>query len=267
MTLAVTRRRMSREDLAARLSSEGIDTEATRIAPHGLIVTRGRALDSAAFREGLCVVQDEASQIIPELVQATPRSRVLDACASPGGKTLALAAQASEAIVIATDVRGRRIEILAQTMRRCDVRNVRIVRVDESGVLPFADSAFDRVLVDAPCSGLGTVRRDPDIKWRRAPEDLPGLQRRQIELLHRVSRVVAAGGRLIYSTCSSEPEENEDVVANFLGGASDFTRVPLTRLPSLPEEIADLATPAGYLRTTPRDGLEAFFGAVLERRL
>ena len=267
VTLATNRLRVDRVELARRLLAEGVETTPTRVAPFGLIVTRGRAAQSAAFRDGLCLVQDEASQLVPELVQAPPRARVLDACASPGGKTLALAAQAPGGLVVATDVRGRRIEILADTIRRTGAAHVRIVRAGEEGALPFEDAVFDRVLVDAPCSGLGTVRRDPDIKWRRTPEDLMTFAAQQVRLLRRVGRLVAAGGRLIYSTCSSEPEENEEVVAAFLDEAADFDRVPLTRLAALAGDIADMSTSDGYLRTTPHDGLEAFFGAVLERRL
>jgi 16S rRNA (cytosine967-C5)-methyltransferase len=121
--------------------------------------------------------------------------------------------------------------------------------------------------VDAPCSGLGTVRRDPDIKWRRTPDDLPAFAAEQVRLLRRVAPLIAVGGRLIYSTCSSEPEENEEVVAAFLREASNFVRMPLPHLAAVAADIADMATSDGYLRTTPHDGLEAFFGAVLERRL
>jgi 16S rRNA (cytosine967-C5)-methyltransferase len=267
VTVAANRLRIDRVALARRLLADGIETQPTRVAPYGLTVTRGRVAESSSFRAGLCLVQDEASQIVPELVQASPRSRVLDACASPGGKTLVLAAQAADGLVVGTDVRGKRIEILAETVRRTEAARVRIVRVGEDGALPFAPAVFDRVLVDAPCSGLGTVRRDPDIKWRRTPGDLPVFAAEQVRLLRRVAPLIAPGGRLIYSTCSSEPEENEEVVATFLADATNFGSIPLTQLSALPANIADMATSDGYLRTTPHDGLEAFFGAVLERRL
>lgn len=267
VTLAAHRLRIDRVELARRLLADGIETQPTRVAPQGLTVTRGRVAGSAALREGLCLVQDEASQIVPELVQASPRACVLDACASPGGKTLALSAQASAGLVVATDVRGKRIEILAETIRRTQTPRVRIVRVSEGGALPFRHAVFDRVLVDAPCSGLGTVRRDPDIKWRRTPDDLPGFAADQLRLLRRVAPLVAPGGRLVYSTCSSEPEENEEVIAAWLAEGTNFVPTPLTKLAALPADIADMTTSAGYLRTTPHDGLEAFFGAVLERRL
>ena len=120
--------------------------------------------------------------------------------------------------------------LLAETMRRCRVPSVHIVHIPVAGPLPFRPASFDRVLVDAPCSGLGTLRRDPDIRWRREAADLPGLASAQRDLLDRIAPVVAVGGRLVYSTCSSEPEENEEVVEAFRLNHPEFTVVPLSRL-------------------------------------
>jgi 16S rRNA (cytosine967-C5)-methyltransferase len=267
LTIAGNRLAGSRADLASALATEGVRTSPTRVAPHGLYVVDGRPLTSLAFSSGKFVVQDEASQLIPELVAARRDERVLDACAAPGGKTVALAAQlGSSGVVVGTDVRARRMKVLAGTMERCRVGNARLVQIAAAADFPFVDAAFDRVLVDAPCSGLGTLRRDPDIKWKRTPEDLPTLARMQVDLLHRAARMVRAGGRLVYSTCSSEPEENEHVVAAFLARAPEFTTVPLRSLLEVPDAIRNLDTPEGFLRTDPRrDGLEAFFGAVLQK--
>jgi 16S rRNA (cytosine967-C5)-methyltransferase len=143
------------------------------------------------------------------------------------------------------------------------VRSVSVVRVPTAGPLPFA-ARFDAVLVDAPCSGLGTVRRDPDIRWRRREDDLPALARDQLDLLARAAEVVRPGGRLIYATCSSEPEENDGVVAAFIEARSDF------RLVDLRASASGLLMPFidqhGFFRTTPpAHGLEAFFAAVLAR--
>jgi 16S rRNA (cytosine967-C5)-methyltransferase len=243
-----------------------VETTPTTVAPHGLIVTAGHVIGSDAYKDGAFVIQDEASQVIPELVVAANGQRVLDACASPGGKTIALAAQvAPSGLVLATDVRSRRMELLAATLRRCRVPQVHMVHIPASADLPFQPASFDHVLVDAPCSGLGTIRRDPDIRWRRQPDDLSGLAASQLDLLERLAPLVAPGGRLIYSTCSTEPEENEDVVARFLAAAPEFSAMPLVTLPSLGPSIHAMATPVGYLRTSPTFGLEGFFGAVLER--
>ncbi len=240
----------------------------TATAPHGLIVTGGKAQSSDAFQDGACVIQDEASQVIPELAGGMPGDAILDACASPGGKTLALAAQCGPAgVVVAADVRRGRVELLRDTMRRCRLPMVRVVHVPAAGPLPFQPASFRVVLVDAPCSGLGTLRREPDIRWRRHAGDFPALAAAQGELLARVAPLVMAGGRLIYGTCSSEPEENEAVVTRFLARTPDFALVPLPGLAGLDTRIRALATAEGFLRTAPTDGLEAFFGAVLEKRL
>ncbi len=266
LTLATNRLMGSREELAGRLEREGIRSAPTGVAPHGARVLDGHPLSSEAFRDGACLVQDEASQLIPELVAAREGARVLDLCAAPG-KTVALAAQVGPAgLIIASDVRSHRMAILAATLERCRVHRSALVHIAPTGALPFRAEAFDAVLVDAPCSGLGTVRRDPDIKWKRAPDDLAGYARAQGDLLRSVAPAVATGGRLVYSTCSSEPEEDENVVGAFLDGHREFTLLPIGSLHVLPSAIRALATPEGCMRTLPpRDGLEAFFGAVLQR--
>jgi len=245
LCLAANRHLTTREALAEELLSDGVTTRPTSRASNGLEVLDGRALNTRAFREGRCIVQDEASQLIGDLAFASATGRVLDLCASPGGKTLALSA-ARGARVIASDVRPNRVRLLARTLSRCRVPNVAVLHVAD-GPLPFRDETFDLVLIDAPCSGLGTVRRDPDIRWRRAPADLPRFAAAQRALLSRVAGLVKPGGRLIYSTCSSEPEENEDVVSAFLAGHPGFSE--RQRHQTLPF----------------RDHLEAFFASVLER--
>jgi 16S rRNA (cytosine967-C5)-methyltransferase len=190
---------------------------------------------------------------------------VLDLCASPGGKSTALAAAMQDSgIVAACDVRPARLELLRRTIDASGAGHVHVVRVPPDGPLPFAP-AFDRVLVDAPCSGLGTIRRDPDIRWRRTPADLPRLAAGQTALLARAADMVAPGGRLVYATCSSEPEENDGVVDRFLAGHDSFAVVDL-RLGG-PPELSLFADARGMMRTLPHaHGLEAFFAAALVRR-
>ena len=250
MCLAVNRHLTTREDLARELADAGIETEPTERAAHGLRVIAGRALGTDAFTEGRFIVQDEASQLIGELVSPPAGAVVLDLCASPGGKTLAIsAAIGAGGMVIASDVRPPRVRLLARTLARCHVPNAKVVHVPSEGPLPFAPETFDFVLIDAPCSGLGTVRRDPDIRWRRSPDDLPRFAAAQRELLSRSADLVRTNGSLLYSTCSSEPEENEEVVAAFLTDRPDYT-----------QERSHQTLPF-------RDGLEAFFGAVLRRTI
>jgi 16S rRNA (cytosine967-C5)-methyltransferase len=190
---------------------------------------------------------------------------ILDVCAAPGGKTTAMAAAARESgQVVACDSRWRRMVLLRQTITLAGVTNVRLTQADATTPLPFA-VMFDRVLVDAPCSGLGILRRDPDIRWRHSEADLAAFAETQTRILRNAADRTLPGGRLIYATCSTEPEENEQIVDAFL--ASDAAFVPVdarTTHPQLPPDVVD---ERGHLRTRPdRHGLEAFFGAVFERR-
>jgi 16S rRNA (cytosine967-C5)-methyltransferase len=167
-------------------------------------------------------------------------------------------------MLVACDIRDRRVDLLQRTVVMAGARNIRIVQADLLAGLPFRD-AFDTVVVDAPCSGLGTLRRDPDIKWRRQDVDLPGLAAAQVRMLAHAAAVVRPGGRLVYATCSSEPEENEEVVARFLAAQSGFAAADAaTAHPLLDAALIDTT---GYLRTSPALGLECFFGAVLTRRV
>lgn len=266
LTLRANRLRTTREALAARLADEGVATGPTPFANDGVRVVSGDPLGSPAMREGLFVVQDEASQLVGELAAAFAGPRMLDTCAAPGGKTLALAAAAPpDGFVVAADRRPRRLRLLRQTLTRTGAAADRIVQIDLRRALPFPPR-FDLVLLDAPCSGLGTVRREPDIKWRRSEADLAVLADAQGDMLQVASRAVAPGGRLVYATCSSEPEENDEVVDAFLARHPEFEAV--TPPPgALPPGLAQVVDAGGRLRTLPhRHGLEAFFAAVLRRR-
>jgi 16S rRNA (cytosine967-C5)-methyltransferase len=248
MCLAPNLAQVSRADLAAELASAGVQTTPTRIAKEGLVVAKGHPLSTRAFLDGRCLVQDEASQLIAELVAPTAGSRVLDLCASPGGKTIRFAALVGDGgMVVACDVRPHRLEVLTRTLSRCHARHVQVVHIPPVSSLPFRREVFDTVFIDAPCSGLGTIRRDPDIRWKRVAADLPKLATTERGLLVRSADLVRAGGRLIYSTCSSEPEENEEVIDAFLQERRDFR---LSRV---------------HHSWPFRDELEAFFGGVLER--
>jgi 16S rRNA (cytosine967-C5)-methyltransferase len=260
LTLRANRLRTSRDDLAAALAADGVTTEPARFAPDGLIVRDGSPLMTPLASRGLFAVQDEASQLVALLAGARHGEVVLDACAAPGGKTTAMAAAMNDrGLIVATDVRGRRVDLLARTVRAAGATCVRVVRADASASLPLA-SRFDRVLLDAPCSGLGTLRRDPDIRWRRSAGELAGLAATQVRMLEQTGRVLKTGGRLLYATCSSEPEENENVIARFLDGPSGFELAA----GFVPAELDRFATPAGHFQTLPfRDRLEAFFASML----
>jgi 16S rRNA (cytosine967-C5)-methyltransferase len=263
LTVRANRLRVTRDQLRAALADQGVETELTRYAPDGLVVTEGNPLHAEA-NDGSFFVQDEASQLVSLAVAARPGERILDLCASPGGKTTAMAADMNDGgVIVAADVRPRRLTLLRDTVEASGARHVHVLRVPTAGALPFATS-FDRVLVDAPCSGLGTVRRDPDIRWRRSAADLAGLARDQVALLSRAAEAVATGGRLVYATCSSEPEENEEVVDRFLADSDAFQLLDLRGESPLLDPLLD---ERGIMRTLPfTHGLEAFFAAALRRR-
>ncbi len=264
LTLRANRLRNTPDELRERLQRENVLVDNAQFAPDALIVQSGHPLRSRGVGEGWFVVQDEASQLVALLARPQPNERVLDTCASPGGKTTAFAAvMGDNGLLVACDVREKRMELLKRTVTACGATRVKLVRADLIQGLPFGD-AFDCVFVDAPCSGLGTLRRDPDIKWRRREEELAVLAAAQLTMLGRAAAAVAVGGRLIYATCSSEPDENEAVAARFLAASPHFSPLhPGTLGASIPDAVLDAA---GHLRTYPHvHRLEAFFGAVFVR--
>jgi len=262
LTLRVNRLRATREDARRILADDGIETDEAPAAPDGLVVAEGNPV--RRFPDGLFFIQDEASQLVALVADARPDERVLDLCAAPGGKTTAMAAaMADRGVIVASDVRAKRVRLLHDTVRLSGSRHTHVIQIPAKGPLPFAD-IFDCVLVDAPCSGLGTIRRDPDIRWRRHDRDLIALADGQIDLLQRAAGTVAPGGRLVYATCSSEPEENEHVVDRFLEQHPEFNLSPVTAQPALARFIDH----RGMFRTLPfAHDLEAFFAAVLLRRV
>jgi 16S rRNA (cytosine967-C5)-methyltransferase len=264
LTLRANLLRTSAADLRARLAAADVVTRPGTFAPDALIVEGGRPLREPGADAGWFVVQDEASQLVVLLAGEQPGPRVLDTCASPGGKSTAFAAAVhGRGSVVACDVRDRRMALLSHTVRSTGADNVRLVQADVTTALPFG-AIFTTVVVDAPCSGLGTLRRDPDIRWRRREADLAVLAAAQRQMLDQAAASVAPGGRLVYATCSTEPEENEDVVSAFLRETPEFAPLDARQAHvALPPDTVD---ERGHLRTLPdRHGLEAFFGAVFER--
>jgi 16S rRNA (cytosine967-C5)-methyltransferase len=266
LTLRANRARLDRDELARLLGDHGVRTTPTVYAPDGLVVVEGSPFRTPLASAGLFSPQDEASQLVALMTAARRGERVLDACAAPGGKTTAMVGAMGDCgLVVAADRRHRRLRLLRDAVMSSGARSVHIVQLDLLHPLPFGD-AFDCVLVDAPCSGLGTIRRVPEIRWRRSEEDLPSLADRQVTMLTQAARVVRTGGRLVYATCSSEPEENEQVVERFLLAHPDFEPLP-ARDAGVSPALTPVTDEAGHLRTWPHlHGLEAFFAAILRRR-
>jgi 16S rRNA (cytosine967-C5)-methyltransferase len=213
--------------------------------------------DPAPWAErGAIYVQDLGAQLVARLAEEP--GRVLDACAAPGGKALLLA-DAGAREVVAAEAAPARVRTLQRLVERWGASEVRVVQADATRP-PFAAASFDVVLVDAPCSGLGTLGRHPDIRWRATAADLTRHAARQGELLSACAGLVRPGGRLVYATCSTEPEENEQVVADLLAARAEFHREP-------PPGWASAFADGEWVRATPEaHGSEAFFAAVLRRR-
>ena len=248
----------------AALAAEGIVAEPTALSPWGLrIAGRKPVVTGEAFRSGLIEIQDEGSQVVALLADAQPGMRILDYCAGAGGKTLAMAmTMENRGHILAADTSAHRLDGAVRRLRRAGVHNV------EQHLLTEGDKwakrrreTCDRVLVDAPCTGTGTWRRNPDARLRLTEGDLAALVEKQAAILHDASRFLRRGGRLIYATCSLLRPENEDQVDRFLSEHADFARVQET-----PGGLAGVGED-GMVRLTPaRHGTDGFFAAILERR-
>jgi 16S rRNA (cytosine967-C5)-methyltransferase len=252
-------------ELAAALASEGVVVRPGTFALDSLVVEQGVPQHTEIFRAGALWVQDEASQLAVGLLGSRVGPRSLDVCAAPGGKTLALAARTGAGgIVVATDRQPKRLKRLTQNVVRLGASGIVALAADMTREAPF-DGSFDDVLVDAPCSGTGTLRRHPEIRWRLRPEDLPQLARRQSLLLERAAALVRPGGRLVYSVCSIEPEEGEQIVDAFLAAGGRFERVDPR--PVLSETARAFVGADFALRTnTAGTRMDGFYAAVLTRR-
>ena len=247
--------RANRDGVMAELNS-GAPLTASTISPDAWRVKGASSILRTLVDNGMIYMQDEASQLLAHALNAQPGDRVLDVTAAPGSKATLIATLAPAATVIAGDIHLHR----AKTMMRLSKKqgaSINVILHDATNTLPFPGDLFDRVLLDAPCSGTGTLRRNPEIRYRVKPEDITQLSRQQRRMLSNAASVVRPGGRLIYSTCSVEREENEGVVEDFLAAHSEFVKVH----PSAPKE---LFTREGYVRTWPhRDGCDGFFIACL----
>jgi 16S rRNA (cytosine967-C5)-methyltransferase len=253
--------------LPGELLADGICLEPGKLLSTAFSVTSGDITGTKPFRERRLIIQDEASQLVALLVGKG--NTILDCCAAPGGKTRIIAEQNPDSTVIAMELHPHRAALLRKLVA---TENIYVIAGD-ARQLPF-NRKFDRVLVDAPCTGTGTLARNPEIKWRLKPEDISRLQTYQIEILSAAMERVASTGRVIYSTCSLEPEENESVVEKVLAANPEFRlihcREELLRLTESHELTAghlDLLLSGPYLRTIPGvHSTDGFFAAILERK-
>jgi 16S rRNA (cytosine967-C5)-methyltransferase len=259
----------SRDEALAALAREGVEGRPTPLSPLGIRVDGRPPLAGLhCFKAGMIEVQDEGSQLVALLTDARPGQRVVDFCAGAGGKTLALAAaMKNKGKLVAADVLEGRIARAATRLTRAGVHNV-----ERRGLASERDpwvkrhlNKFDRVLIDAPCSGSGTWRRNPDAKWRLKPEDIAELAALQRRILASAARLVKPGGRLVYATCSLLGRENQDQIEWFLAEHANFSVLPMAEV--WRDVLAgEPPSPGPYLRLSPaRHGTDGFFLAVLDK--
>jgi len=268
MALRVNTVKVSRDELIARLAEENVVALPLPLAPAGVVLeTRVNAFGLTAFRDGLFEVMDEGSQLVAELVAPPPGGRVADVCAGAGGKTLAIAASMDgKGRLLALDTDGRKLEELRRRARRAGLSNVTARVIDDGGQLPPEArlDGWDRVLVDAPCSGVGTLRRNPEARWRLTPQTVASFPARQLALMVTYAPLVAVGGRLIYATCTVLGEENDRVVERFLAERGDFVRMPVKEIwgRARAEQVGDGLS----LQTFPhKHDTDGFYATVLRR--
>lgn len=266
LTLRTNTLKTSRDALMQRLRDKGLSPTPTQFSEEGILLDDAPPVSELPFpEEGLYVLQDEGAQLVTEILDPNPGERILDACAAPGGKTTHMAQRMrNEGEICSLDVTRDKLKRVREVSERLGITIVKTLWADATKALPIADGErFDRVLADVPCSGYGTLRRNPDLKWRRREEDIERLGRLQRSILENVSRYVKAEGVLVYSTCTVFSEENEQMVEAFLGDHPEFAVEPVALLEP---RLRGLCRGA-YLMTFPRgEGMDGFFVARLRRK-
>lgn len=262
VALRANRLRIDREALATRLRDEDLaEARPARLAPEGLVLEKGAAARLAPFAEGWCTIQDEASMLIGRLLDPQPGETVADTCAAPGTKTTHLAElMGNRGRIVAFDPQAARLALLGRGAARLGITIVQSHVGGAAALAPRWVGRCDRVLVDAPCSNLGVLRRNPEVKWRRTEDDLRRLQQKQRTILDAAASMTRPGGRLVYATCSPEPEENEQVVGPFLQTHREWAVDPPAEFPVAPDA-------GGVIRLFPhRHGTDAFTAVRLRRQ-
>ena len=254
--------------LREELALEGIQARPGRFSSRALVVESGNVQASQALRQGSVVIQDEASQLITDLLMPQPGQRVLDLCAAPGIKAGQIAQMLGSGTLVTCDRSVSRLRTMAKLLPNWIPRGVKwlAVRLDATQALPFG-CQFERILLDAPCSGTGTLARNPEIKWRLQPADLKRLAEAQVKMLKNALGSLSGAGRLVYATCSLEPEENEGVVKRALEESPGYLLASPSELKSAYPALSPLFDPQGYLSTRPDlYTMDGFFAAVIVRK-
>lgn len=266
LTVRVNPMAISREGLLSRLLESGYEAVPTFFSPAGIVIKgAGEVTAIPGFAEGFFSVQDEASQLVSYILDPQPGERILDACAAPGGKaTHIIELMADTGVVFAADIKARGVSRIIENAERLGLKSIKAFQSDAAGPLGFKDVEFDRVLLDAPCSGTGVIRRHPEGKWQKREEDIPLLAKRQIRLIDNVSRFLKPGGVIVYSVCSVMKEEGEEVIDAFLSSHPEF--ILERALPMIGDTAESLVCNKGFFELYPHIyGMDGFFAARMRR--
>lgn len=259
LVIRVNTLRTTRNELKATLGSEGVTTVETKYSPVGLEIVAESGIQAlASYRKGWFMVQDQAAQLISLMLAPQPGETVLDACAAPGGKAAHLSEiMQDRGTLVALDADAGRIEKIRENIRRLGITIIKTVQGDAAR---YAEEKFDKILIDAPCSGLGVLRRHPDGRWNKSMRTISDRRILQMQILKNCAGLLKPGGAFVYATCTTEPEENEDVIADFMHTRSKEFMIDDPR-PYLPPAAAPLVGSDGFFRTFPREPeMDGFFG-------
>jgi 16S rRNA (cytosine967-C5)-methyltransferase len=266
LTLRTNTLRMSRGDLIEKLKGKELRPVPTTYSEEGIVLRNPPPISELPFiKEGFYIIQDEASQVVTSILDPKPGERILDACAAPGGKTTHMAQKIeNRGEIFALDINRGKLDLIEEMAQRLGIKIVRTFKGDATKSLPLPDGLkLDRVLADVPCSGFGTLRKNPDLKWRRGEKDIHRLKELQLSILRNLSTYVKEGGLLVYSTCTIFHEENQEVVEKFLSGHPEFQ---VDRMDKVLQNKFHSFINNGYFKTfPPKDEMDGFFVARLKK--
>jgi 16S rRNA (cytosine967-C5)-methyltransferase len=257
----------TRDALLADMQEEDPDAAPSPLTPFGILTGSGNAANTRWFREGACTIQDESSMLVAPALQVKPGQRVLDACAAPGGKTTHIAElMGNRGEIVACDIHPHKQELIRQTADRLGITIIKTMVCDAYDLPEKGLGQFERILLDAPCTGFGVIRRKPDLKWNKSAADITDISSIQMRLLRRVSQLLAPGGLMVYSTCTIDPEENQLLVERFVAEHPDFI-LDSTLAEDLPSAVTTKVDASkGYVQILPHHfHSDGFFIARIKR--
>ena len=263
-TARINSRKTTRSEVLEILEAEGFAVKVSDTIPDGIVCLQGNLAHSQAFKNGLLTIQDESSMLVAYALGAEQGDKVLDSCAAPGGKTTSIAEKLGDGTIVALDLHQHKVKLIDQQATRLGLTNITTMAYDARKVQEkFAEESFDKVLVDAPCSGLGVMRRKPDVKYTKSATDIERLATIQKDILQATAPLVKQGGTLVYSTCTVDKEENEGTVKAFLANHPEMEAIALE---NLPEQLMTKQQD-GMLQVFPQDiGSDGFFVAAFIKK-